>query len=256
MYATGSELYRGLGAEHSGALMDLNLELDHCRRALAQFGEPVLDVGCGQGQILLALRQQGIDIDGCDLSLDMLASATRSAREQGLGVNLYWQAMQDLDLPRRYRTILVPSAALMHLTDPAEAMEALRRIHNHLLPAGGLLLAMCLPSITDPLGPPHGQSGSRLEPGTDGAVLRVDSSWTLHDPVNRTGHWQQKYQLERSGEIVRREVRNGLLRSYTELELSIMLAWNGFVDLEVHHTAEDEGSPGSGCLLMTARRRL
>jgi SAM-dependent methyltransferase len=254
MYATGSELYRGLGAELSGALMDLNLELDHCQRTLARFGEPVLDVGCGQGRILLALRGRGIDIDGCDLSLDMLAHAARAARQRGLAVNLYWQAMQDLELPRRYRTILVPSGGLMHLTEPAEAMEALRRLHDHLLPGGGLLLSVCLADVTDPLGAPIGTTGPRLEPGTDGALLRVDSSWMVHDPLNRVGQWHQEYRLERSGEVVRQEVRDGMLRSYTKMELSSMLAWNGYVDIEVLYPVE-RTNPSGDCLLLTARRR-
>lgn len=256
MYATGSELYRGLGAEHPAALMDLNPEQEYCRRAVARFGEPALDVGCGQGRILLALRAEGHDIDGCDLSLDMLASAARSARASRLGVNLYWQAMQDLDLPRRYRTILVPSGALMHLTEPAEAVEALRRIHDHLLPGGGLLLATCLEEIGDRGTDADDTTDGRWMSGTDGAMLRVGSSWTMHDPLNRVGQWEQEIQVERQGQLIRREIRRGKLRSYTEMELGVMLSWVGYVDLEVHLPAEHSGLTDPGCLLVIARRRL
>lgn len=255
MHATGSELYRGLGAEHSSALMDLNLELDSCRRAVSRYGEPVLEIGCGQGNILLALRAEGIDVDGCDLSLDMLAIAAHSARERGLGVSLYWQAMQDLSLPRRYRTILVPSGALMHLTDPSEVMDTLQRIHQHLLPGGGLLLVLCPAGQASP---PEGSvlsTTSRLLPGTDGAQLRIDSSWTVADGLDPVERWQRDIRLERAGEVIRHETRVGSLRSYTAMELAVMMAWTGFVDLDAGRPDSRASRPGPRCTLLTARRR-
>jgi len=38
---------------------------------IAQAGQPVLDVGCGTGRLLLDYMQQGIDVDGMDNSPEM-----------------------------------------------------------------------------------------------------------------------------------------------------------------------------------------
>ncbi len=60
------------------------------------------------GSAARAVPACGLDVDGCDISPDMLALASERAVREGLDPpNLYAQAMHELDLPRRYRTIIV-----------------------------------------------------------------------------------------------------------------------------------------------------
>jgi ubiquinone/menaquinone biosynthesis C-methylase UbiE len=49
--------------------------------AIQNYGQPVLDVGCGTGRLLLDYLQQGIDIDGVDNSPAMLAICRRKAED-------------------------------------------------------------------------------------------------------------------------------------------------------------------------------
>ncbi|MFB2351895.1 class I SAM-dependent methyltransferase, partial [Priestia megaterium] len=75
------------------------------QRLIERSGEPALDLGCGTGRLLRHYLRAGIDVDGCDYSADMLAQCEARAQAEGLSPRLYRQALHELDLPRRYRTI-------------------------------------------------------------------------------------------------------------------------------------------------------
>jgi ubiquinone/menaquinone biosynthesis C-methylase UbiE len=59
------------------------------KSVIAESGQPALDVGCATGRLILDYLDQGIDIDGFDVSPDMLAICRQKAEEQGLKPNLY-----------------------------------------------------------------------------------------------------------------------------------------------------------------------
>jgi SAM-dependent methyltransferase len=104
------------------------------------YGQPVLDVGCGTGRLLLDYLAQGIDIDGVDNSPDMLGICRQKAIALGLAPTLYEQYLETLVLPRQYHTIMIPSSTLQLVIDPAMAVQSLQRLAAHLLP-GGVVVA-------------------------------------------------------------------------------------------------------------------
>jgi SAM-dependent methyltransferase len=70
-------------------------------------GQPALDVACGTGRLLIPFLKAGLDVDGCDVSPDMVALCRERAEHEGLAPTLFVQPMAELDPPRRYRTIYV-----------------------------------------------------------------------------------------------------------------------------------------------------
>src|SRR6266516_3907352 len=120
--------------------------------AIGRFGEPVLDVACGTGRLLLDYLGEGIDIDGVDVSDDMLELCRAKAPAFGLQPRLYRQGMYSLDLPRRYRSIIVPSSSFQLLLDPAAAREAMGRFFVHLEPPGALVMPFIVFGAADEAG--------------------------------------------------------------------------------------------------------
>ena len=84
--------------------------------------------------------QAGLDVDGSDISPDMLERVRERCEREGLAApNLYAQAMHELDLPRRYRTIIVCGGFGLGGRREHD-VEGLRRIYEHLEPGGTLVL--------------------------------------------------------------------------------------------------------------------
>jgi SAM-dependent methyltransferase len=109
-------------------------------------GQPALDLACGTGRLLIPYLRAGLDVDGCDISPDMLALCRERAEREGLSPKLSSQAMHLLDMPRRYRTIYVCGGfGIGGNRDHDE--EALRRIHQHLEPGGVLVLDNEVPYV-------------------------------------------------------------------------------------------------------------
>src|SRR4051794_20889568 len=81
-------------------------EVDYFRRHVER-GQPALDVACGTGRLLVPFLKAGLDVDGCDVSPDMIALCREKAELAGVSATVFVQPMSELDPPRRYRTIFV-----------------------------------------------------------------------------------------------------------------------------------------------------
>ena len=81
----------------------------------------------------------GLDVDGCDISPDMLERCRERAEQEGLAPKLYAQAVHELDLPRSYRTIVFCGGFGLGGRREHD-VEGLRRLYEHLEPGGTLVL--------------------------------------------------------------------------------------------------------------------
>jgi SAM-dependent methyltransferase len=177
--------------------------------------------------------QEGIDIDGVDISPEMITRARENADRLGLTPNLYVQSMQELDLPRRYQTIIVPSSSFLHLTQATDRQEALKRFYEHLNPGG--VLAMSLRVMDpDPVEVDWEIDSEAVRP-SDGALVRRWFRCT-YDVGNRLQHTEDRYEIIQDGEIVHSEsyVSSPFLTWYKCSEAQEYLRQAGFSDVHAH----------------------
>jgi len=202
---------------------------------IGQYGEPVLDIGCGTGRLLLGYLADGLDIDGVDSSAEMLDICQASARRQGRPAVLYQQRMEHLDLPRGYRTILGASSVLQ-LVPEAGAAAALRRILGHLQPGGAFVTPFAFGwRPGDPLDTGWELLFEKPRPA-DGATVRA---WTREwrEPARQVWHAEQRFEVEINGTVVQREHhrRSPEGRWYTQAQASGLFRAAGYSDIRLLH---------------------
>ncbi|WP_116248585.1 class I SAM-dependent methyltransferase [Nocardiopsis sp. FIRDI 009] len=112
------------------ALLALFAELVRAR------GGPVLDVGCGSGQVTALLRDLGVDASGIDLSPGMLAVARRDHPD----LEFREGSMTDLDVPDASLGGIVAMYSTIHVP-LAELPEVFAGFRRALAPGGECLVA-------------------------------------------------------------------------------------------------------------------
>ena len=199
---------------------------------IKKYGQPVLDIGCAAGRLLLDYLSQGIDIDGVDISPEMISLCRQNAEKRGLKPNLYNQSMTKLNLPRQYKTILVPSSSFQLLLKPEEPLQAMQRIYEHLL-SGGVFAApfMALWKEGDPLESEFIREVTRPD---DGATVRR-TSWSRFDPETQMEDSRETWEVIKDGQVIESEVHEQApaTRSFTRAEAVALCKQAGFKDIQL-----------------------
>ena len=200
---------------------------------IRKYGEPVLDVGCGTGRLLLDFLAQGIEIEGVDNSPDMLAVCRQKASALGLQPTLYEQYLENLSLPHLYRTILIPSSTLQLIIEPSMVKQALQKVYDQLLP-GGVVSASIMGLWQE--GEPLHQSWEKSAVRTgDGATFRREVT-NRYEPEKEIEHTQDLYQLIVDGQVVAEELhqRSPATRSYNQAQARNLFDGIGFASVTLY----------------------
>jgi SAM-dependent methyltransferase len=240
-------------------------ELAFYRGIIEDDGQPALDLACGTGRLLLPLLRAGLDVDGCDISPDMLALCRAEASRQGLALRLYQQAMHDLDLPRSYCTIYIcDSFGIGGRRDQDAA--ALRRCYDQLDPGGTLVFSHFLPN-DDPerwsywlpeqrqrLPEARPEAGTRKR-AANGDDIELRAIVVDLDPLEQRLTLEMHAELWREGRLEGEEDRLLAETLCFRNEIQLLLANAGFAEVSVLTAyAGEEPTPDDTFLDFIARR--
>ena len=224
-------------------------EIPYFQRYVERGGGPALDVACGTGRVLIPLLRAGLDVDGCDVSADMVARCRAKAGRAGLAPTLWVQPMHELDPPRSYRTIYVCGAFGLGSTREQDT-EALRRFRDCLEPGGTLLIDTEMPYAdahewlywlkekrTELPKPPV--EPSERKRASDGSEYALSARLVNLDPLEQLLTYEMRAQRWRDGGLEAAETRPLTTRLYFKHELVLMLEAAGFADVEVQGDHND-----------------
>ncbi len=243
---------------HEGA------EIDYFRRFVER-GQPALDVACGTGRLLLPYLRAGLDVDGCDVSADMIAHCREQAEREGLTPTLFVQPMHELEPPRRYRTIFVCGGFGVGSDRPRD-LQALERFHEHLEPGGTLVLDNEVPYASAyqwrhwleaeraELPRPWGTKVDRRG-ASDGTELGLQSRLVALDPLAQHVTIEIRASQWRDDVLELEEQHTIDLGLYFTHELQLLLERAGFTDVVLHggHEVRDP-TPDDDFVVFVARK--
>lgn len=248
-YADIAELY---DLEHGDFDADIELLLNFAEVV----GDPILELGCGSGRLLVPLARAGFKVTGLDSSRPMLDRARSAIDVEGLGNRI---TLFEADMVRAdespggpFGLVIFSLNSLMHLTTPGQQRAALVAAREALDPRGQLIIDTLNPS---PETLRHLMDGPHLEGSWDLPDGSVVDKWShrrasAEPQVIDTLLW---YDRTRPDGTLTRTRSSFPLRYIHASELALMLELAGFVEPMFYGSYDlDPYDPESDRLLVTA----
>jgi SAM-dependent methyltransferase len=132
--------------ENADFTEDLNFWLELAE----EHGDPILELGCGTGRVLLHLARRGHAVTGVDNSPEMLARLetklmAASTQHVPTAPVLLRASMSDFAIEQSFKLALMPFNTFMHLLTPEAQIAALVNLRRYLQTGGALALDMSNP---------------------------------------------------------------------------------------------------------------
>jgi SAM-dependent methyltransferase len=119
------------------------------RSLVAEYGDPVLDVGAGTGRVTLDLARAGYRVTALDRDPDLLAALTDRALGRNFSMDTVSSRVttvvadaREFDLGERFPLIIVPMQTIQLLGGAAGRESFLRCAHRQLTPGGAVAVAI------------------------------------------------------------------------------------------------------------------
>ncbi len=217
------------------------------------YGEPILELGCGPGRVLLSLGRAGFHIAGVDDDAAMLARAREKIRpDLQQRVSLLRADLRRLPLSAGFRLALAPCHTMAYFDDPA-ASECLRSVHGALQAGGGLALDLPSPEL-EGIEAAAGVMDTFHEPQSD-IEVQVSAQQRVERSARRV-HVTWFYDEMRPDGRVRRTERAQTYHLRSQEQVEALLDRAGFELLDVRgNYAGAPFSPHSESMLVVAEKR-
>ncbi len=214
-------------------------QINFYQRQIERFGEPVLELGCGSGNYLVALSNNLQNISGLDLSEEMLGAASRKADAEGVATDLHVGDMRNFSIDQKFKLIFSAGNSLQHLLTAEDIEACFDSVRRHLFPFGKFVVEIFNPSL--PL---------LCRPGDKRHFVgeyRTDDGWVVvtenvrYDAATQINHidWHYKNQYMRDEQTL-----SFKMRQFFPQEFDAIFRSNGF-RIEAKFGDFDE-SPFSG----------
>jgi SAM-dependent methyltransferase len=203
-------------------------DIEYYQERLRQTDGCILEPAVGTGRMMIPLLEAGFQVDGFDVSQEMLAKCRENCSARGLSPELFEAEMESFSTDRQYEAIIIPTGTFLLLHEREQSLKALRNFHHHLADGGRLIVDLYL------------QANIELEKGSTRMwTLENEDTITLEykkvevDWVNQYTLSHGRYEKWRDGKLIETELEHFPMRWYGVEEFKMVLEQTGFTDVTI-----------------------
>jgi ubiquinone/menaquinone biosynthesis C-methylase UbiE len=195
---------------------------------------------CGNGRMLIPFMQKGIDIEGFDISEEMLKVCKEKGERLNLHPIVFQEKIEEFKSDKKYDLIIIPFGSFSLLPDSLVNASLLNLI-SVLNKNGKLLLTIMKKNDRVDEIPNWIETNRKL---INKEVI-VEYKKVLFDEENNTLNTKLKYQSILDNRINKTEVMDFPLRLYDLEEFEGLLKTNGINNITVHEVENGYGTGSS-----------
>ena len=199
------------------------------RRFLDSHPGKSLEIGCGSGRLLLPLIKQGYDIEGVEISKDMVELLAENAQKQNLSPTIHHADVTVFTPESRYSAVTIPAFTLQLLSRKLarEVLSSLRKISTD---DGALYFTVFIP-WAEILGDLE-EDVWHLDKKSPYEDRKTARCYTKHS-MNRLDqilHRKHRYEIAKpSGKRIEEHLSEQQLQWYFLPELKLLLEQTGWI---------------------------
>lgn len=193
---------------------------------LASCEGSVLEPGVGTGRMLIPLLEKGLNVDGFDVSAEMLKICRNNCKSRDLHPKLFEGKMETFSLDTKYEAIIVPTGTFLLLHKREDSLNALKNFYNHLSNGGKLILDILFQTDLT-----IGHASTRTWEAQDDEIITLESKLVQVDFINQYTITHNRYEKWKNGQLTQSELERFPLRWYGVEEFKMILEQIGFEDI-------------------------
>lgn len=197
-------------------------------RLSRRIGGRILELGCGNGRLLIPLLDAGLDAVGVDASVGMLQRLRAKGLAAGRVPRVAAMDVRQLALHGPFDVVLCPYSLVTYMAGPDDPAILMRAIRGVTRPGSCLVLDAFIPKAP----PKAGYSLDYRRPYRNGFVERSKRITPLSPSLNRI---ERRYAIEDGkGEVVTTIETRETIRPFTPPQLETLLIGHGYSLQETH----------------------
>jgi len=222
-------------------------DIEYYQSRLSDQASTVLEPAVGTGRIMIPLLQQGYNIQGFDLSKEMLNYCEENLQAANLPTNLIQQAsFTSFNYDTTFDAIIIPSGTFLLMTDYDEIKLALQKFHTSLNLNGKLIFDLFFQNDFQ-----LGRTNIKTFTLSDAEKITLTMTEAEIDYANQVATYIHKYEHWEANQLKETELETFRLKWLGIEEIQLLLKEAGFTEITISADYQYKKSVTNGTEIFT-----